>query len=65
MFSRNAFAEALGVSPATVMNWEYRGLVKPVKTTITGRVFYSQEQLDASLAEDYSNPVLKGVIPNE
>ena len=43
------FAEAIGVSPCTVIKWDNRGLLKPHHTTPSGRREYAREQVDEYL----------------
>lgn len=59
-YSSIDFARAVGVSVTTVHRWDDEGKVVPVKRSISGRRQYSEEQVQAYLNEDYSNPVLKG-----
>lgn len=54
------FAKAIGVSITTLYNWEKKGLIAPIKKSLTGYRVYSEEQLQAYLNEDYDNPILKG-----
>lgn len=60
--SSTDFARAVGVSVPTIQRWDIEGRLIPVKRTISGRRLYSQEQLEAFLAEDYNNPLLKGKL---
>lgn len=58
--SSTDFAKAIGVSITTLYNWEKKGIIAPIRTSITGHRVYSEEQLQAYLNEDYNNPILKG-----
>lgn len=59
-YSGAKFAKEIGVSDATLCNWDFKGILVPAKRSITKRKMYSQEQLDTYLAGDYDNPILKG-----
>ena len=54
------FANKIGVSLSTIYSWENKGLIKPARKTLSGRRFYSEEQVQAYLNGDYENPILKG-----
>ncbi len=54
------FANKIGVSLSTIYSWENKGLIKPTRKTLSGRRFYSEEQVQAYLNGDYENPILKG-----
>jgi len=60
MYTSTQFAKAVGLSVSTLYNYESNGSLIPARKTIKGRRLYSQEQLDAYLAQDYENPVLTG-----
>lgn len=61
MVTSQGFADAVGVSVVTVYNWERKGLIIPVRKTISGRRYYSEEQIRAYLEGRYDDDVLKGV----
>jgi len=54
------FGDIIGVSVTTLSNWEKKGILVPSMTTPTGRRVYTQEQVDAYLAQDFNNPILTG-----
>lgn len=45
--SKKEFAEALNISYTTLDNWLRKGLISFAYKTPTGRMFFSQEQVDA------------------
>ena len=53
-------AKAIGVSVSTVINWEKDGTLIPIRKTPKGFRVYSQEQVDAYMAQDYDNSILTG-----
>lgn len=61
MVTSQGFADAVGVSLVTVYNWERKGLIIPARKTISGRRYYSEEQIRAYLEGRYDDKVLKGV----
>ena len=60
MLTGAQFANEIGVVSSTLLSYERKGILKPAKVSPTGRKFYSQEQLQAFLDQDYKNPVLTG-----
>lgn len=60
MLTGAQFANEIGVVSSTLLSYERKGILKPAKVSPTGRKFYSQEQLQAFLDQDYDNPVLTG-----
>lgn len=45
--SKKEFAEALNISYTTLDNWLRKGLISFAYKTPTGRMFFSQEQVEA------------------
>ncbi len=38
-------SKLFGVSVTTVYNWEYRGLIKPIRLSPTGRKFFNFDEV--------------------
>lgn len=47
-------ARRLGVYPDTLVNWERRGLIKPIRDSV-GRRLFTTEQLDAVIKKHRKN----------
>jgi len=60
MMTTTQFANAIGLSVATLHTYDREGTLVPARKTPKGRRLYSQEQLQAFLDQDYNNPVLTG-----
>ena len=54
------FADLIGVCTTTVRGYEEQGIIIPHHKSPKGQRLYTQEQVNAILAGDYDNPVLKG-----
>lgn len=44
-YKSGEFAQMLGVTSATLRNWDFKGILKPHHKTDTGYRYYSEEQL--------------------
>lgn len=49
------FANRIGVTPATVRNWDKEGILKPHHISPTGYRYYSQAQVDEYLSKKKDN----------
>lgn len=56
-YSQPQFAREIGMSPNTVANWVFKGLIKPHHSSPTGRNFFSQKQVDDYLNEGSDSDV--------
>lgn len=63
-YTSQQLADAVGVHLTTIYNWEKKNLIVPARKTISGRRYYSEEQVQACVAGDINNPVLRCKVSN-